>query len=159
MAKKHHTRANSRKPKLIDVEGHLLSPALHHRYESAVICRMSQGRSNTDARRVGLEDVLNEFQPSTWTKEELNRAFWLITHTNQSVGHMATFNWFAEGAPRLAGCELLRKLEQELALAVSRVTAVRCALEGQAQEKLQDWQARRASLSVLPPVANKGAQS
>ena len=61
MAKRNSTRRKARKPELINVEGHQLTPALNAGYERCLEARAAQNpdRNAGETLRLGLDDFLS----------------------------------------------------------------------------------------------------
>jgi hypothetical protein len=145
MVKRNSTRRMARKPKLINVEGHQLTPAFHAGYQ---FCLESRRRTNANADaeqilRLGLGDFLSTHRPSTKIKGQLRDLSRKIVHTALAVGAMDNYTFYAdETAIRSAGCKLVKELALELYNASAKLTAIAMNVEREETTKLQDWLAQ-----------------
>jgi hypothetical protein len=143
VAKKKSTRRTVRKPKLINVEGHQLTPAFYAGYE---FCLESRRRTNADADaeqilRLGLEDFLATHRPSSKIKGQLAEIYHTTTRLGLAVGTMDKYTWYESNpaSVRSSGCKLLQDLALELYNASAKLTAIALNVEREEKTKLQDW--------------------
>jgi hypothetical protein len=145
MVKRNSTRRKAGKPKLINVEGHQLTPAFYAGYE---FCLESRRRTNADADadqilRLGLEDFLANHRPSCKIKGQLSDLSMTALHAAIAVGTMNNYTFYAsEPGIRSAGCNLIKELALELYNTSAKLTAIAMNVEAEKTTKLQDWLAQ-----------------
>jgi hypothetical protein len=153
MAKRNSTRRKARKPKLINVEGHQLTPAFYAGYE---LCLESRGRTNAGADaekilRLGLEDFLATHRPSSKIKGQLAEIYHTTTRLGLAVGTMDKYTWYEPNpaSVRSSGCKLLKELALELYNASAKLTAIAMNVEAEETTKLQHWLAQDEQIARI----------
>jgi hypothetical protein len=153
MAKRNSTRRKAGKPKLIDVEGHQLTPAMYADYERCFERRvaMDKGTDPGWALRMSLDDFLSPYRPSSKIKGQLTELSSATMHAALAAGAMDNYTWFAANpaSVRLAGCQLLRDLSQEFDKAARVLSALAGGMEAQGDMKIQGWLHQAAFLEQL----------
>lgn len=146
MAKRNSTRRKVQKPKLINVEGHQLTPAFYAGYE---FCLEVRRRTNASADaqqilRLGLQDFLATHRPSAKIKGQLAEIYHTASRASLAVGTMDKYTWYESNpaSVRSAGCKLLKELALELYNASAKLTAIAMNVEAEGRTKLQDWLAQ-----------------
>ncbi|MGA7540628.1 MAG: hypothetical protein WBW93_17865 [Steroidobacteraceae bacterium] len=145
----------ARKPKLIEIDGHQLTPELYREYER---CRESRQHTNRGAsqahiERLALEDTVNKHRFSRSAKEKLSAIYLQLTavaSAAMALGHYP----FYESDPRhvqLAGCDALNRLAAEAQLLGAKIHAIGEAIRYEDREHLQDWLKRQAALDAASP--------
>lgn len=133
-------RPVARKPKFIEIEGHQLTGAMYADY---VRCVESRYRTNPkdDAARMGLDDFLAGYRPSTKIKGQLSAICHTATRVGLAIGAMDGYTfWNTDPASvRAAGCDLLKRLAIELGHASKKLSAIAWSVEAEEATKLQDW--------------------
>lgn len=146
MVKRNSTRRKARKPKLIDVEGHQLTPAMYARYELCLESRigMNKGADPGWALRLGLSDFLHIHRPSSKIGRQLAEIYHTASRVSVAVGAMDKYTWYESNpvSVRSAGCKLLKELALELYNASAKLTAIAMNVEAEETTKLQDWLAQ-----------------
>lgn len=143
MSKKQSTRRRkARKPKLISVEGHQLTEAMHADYERCLEARVRPNITAADTLRLGLSDFLSVYKPSNKIKDQLLRITQEAAHTAIALGSMRDYAWYEKGVVRSAGCELVEKLALELYNASAKLTAIAMNVKAEETTKLQHWLAQ-----------------
>jgi hypothetical protein len=143
MAKSKSTRRKARKPKLIEVEGHQLTEAMHADYVRCLESRMNKnsGAPVSLIESLALADFLEGYRPSTKIKGQLSEIYHATTRLGLAVGTMEGYTFYISGPAsiRSAGCHLLEKLALELYSASAKLTAIAMSVEAEEGSKLQDW--------------------
>jgi hypothetical protein len=144
-------RRPAQRPKLIEVEGHKLTPAMHAAYERHLESRASQHPSAKRALALGLEDFLAHYRPSHKIKDQLADIFKNVTTTGVAIGAMSEYTFYPTNpsSVRTAGCDLLKQLASELCHASARLAAIADAVKAESATKLQDWVAHDEALKRI----------
>jgi len=146
MVKRNSTRRKARKPKLINVEGHQLTPALYADYERRLEARVASNpeRDAGETLHLGLSDFLDGYRPSTKIKGQLAEIYHTASRASLAVAAMDKYTWFTSNpaSVRSAGCKLLKELALELYNASAKLTAIAGNVEAEERTKLQDWLAQ-----------------
>src|SRR6266704_3130910 len=133
MAKRNSTRRKVRKPKIVEVEGHQLTPALYADYERRLKARAASNpdRDAGETLRLGLSDFLDGYRPSTRIKGQLAEIYYTASRASLAVATMDKYTWYASkpAAIRAAGCKLLQDLALELYNASAKLTAIAMNVE------------------------------
>src|SRR5450631_1778628 len=129
MAKRNSTRRKARKPKLIEVEGHQLTEAMHEDYERCIESRARTNGGRATAARIeelALGDFLAGYRPSKKIEGQLVEICLAATHVGLAVGAMDGYTFSLSGPAmiRSAGCKLLQELGLELYNLSAKVTAI-----------------------------------
>jgi hypothetical protein len=153
MAKRNSTRRKAGKPKLINVEGHQLTPAQHAGYQ---LCLEQRAASNPnrdagETLRLGLDDFLAHHRPSHKIKGQLSEICHTTTRLGLAVGAMDGYTFYTSGPAsiRSAGCKLLTELALELYNASAKLTAIAMNVEAEKTTKLQDWLAQDERIAQI----------
>ena len=155
MAKRNSTRRAARKPKIIDVEGHQLTAAMHADYERCLESRSTvdlTSRSDGAARilQLGLADFLGGYRPSHKAKLQIQEIYLTASRVGLAVAAMGDYPFFTDaGAVRSGGCDLLKKLALDLYRESAKLTSIANAVEAENSTKLQDWLAQAEGLEQL----------
>jgi hypothetical protein len=153
MAKRNSTRHEARKPKIIDVEGHLLTAALYADYERRLKARAATNpdRDAGETLRLGLSDFLDGYRPSTKISRQLLEITKEAMTVSLAIGDMRHYSWSSSevDAIRAAGAELVKKLALELHNASAKLTAIAMSVEAEKTTKLQDWLARDQKIARI----------
>lgn len=152
-SKQRSKRRPARKPKLIEVEGHQLTPAQYASYELCLERRveMDKGTDPREPLRLGLGDFLSPHRPSHKIKGQLSELSRTAMHAALAIGTMDNYAWFTSNpaSVRSAGCKLLRELVLALYNASAKLTAIAMGVEAEETTKLQDWLARDQEIARL----------
>jgi hypothetical protein len=147
----HRRPARARKLKLIEIDGHLLTPELHDEYQ-----RRLEWRRDTNSgvplpashiAQMALSDVLAKFQFSMRAKEVLHGLYDELQSVAFAVAAFDGYPFYrSSGKPvRLAGCDALNRLAAEAQLLGAKIHAIGEAIRYEDREHLQDWQKRQAA--------------
>jgi hypothetical protein len=141
MAKRNSTRHKARKPKFIEVEGHLLTKAQHAQYELCLAGRTRPDKDREWTLRLGLSDFLSKYRPSCKINDQLLDITQTAMTASLAIGTMRDYMWSQSNPEsiRSTGCELVKKLALELYNASAKLTAIAMGVEAEETTKLQDW--------------------
>lgn len=152
----------TRKVKLIEVAGHLLSPELHQQYERHLESRRRTNRDEAQwsIEALALSDTIHQFRFSATTKEKVCPIYQQLTAVASALMALGLhYPFYERGARhvRLAGCDTLNRLAAEAQLLGAKIAAIGEAIRYEEGEKLQDWVKRQeafesASAYGLPPT-------
>jgi hypothetical protein len=143
-AKKRSTRRNARKPKIHTIEGHQLTEAMYKRYELCLEVRTRPDKDAEWTQRLGLDDFLSKYRPSTKIKGQLGEIYHAASRAILAVGAMQDYPFFTPqpASVRSAGCKLLREMALELYNVSAKLTGIADNVEAEEATKLQDWLVR-----------------
>lgn len=140
---KTHRRAARKAPRLIEIDGHQLSPEMVEKLHSAIEYRRGQqkpGDPHDRPARVGLSDVLWPHRPNQKATGRLVELYTRMGGVNLAVANMGRYPFSQEdGTIREAGCTLLRQLASEHVRAARILQHIAETIERERGAKLQDW--------------------
>jgi hypothetical protein len=152
MAAKHFSRRKVRKPKLIQIQGHRLTQAMHADFMQFFEKRMRTARGDDLGRveELALGDFLSAYRPSHTISGVILDIFDQTTAIGIAIGKMGDYNFYTKTTSvRTAGCELLKKLALDLYHASAKLTAAASNVEAEEATKLQDWLAQADTLKQI----------
>jgi hypothetical protein len=139
----------ARKAKLIEIDGHLLTPELHDEYQRCLESRQQRnpGAAWWEVEKLALSDVLAKVRFSLRTKELFPALYRQLVSVATGVAAFDDYPFYDSYAPhvRLAGCDTLNRLAAEAQLLGAKIHAIGEAIRYEEREKLQDWQRRQAA--------------
>ncbi len=161
MAKKNSTRRRARKPKLIDVKGHQLTDAMYADLNDRVGFRAAQTKDAHRALALGLDDFLSKYRPSRKAESLLLDISKGTTSVALAIGAMSNYGFYVSNplSIRSAGCEVLKRLAQELHHASTKLTAFANSVEAEESTKLQDWIVRDEQVARIGQGAKVAAHA
>jgi hypothetical protein len=142
----------ARKPKLIEIDGHQLTPELHREYERHLESRQhtNRGDSQEGIEEIALSDTIYKYRFSAPAslREKLSPIYRQLTAVASAAIALGLHYPFYECDARdvrLAGCDALNRLAAEAQLLGAKIHAVGEAIRYEDREHLQDWQKRQAA--------------
>jgi hypothetical protein len=152
-AKQKSARRKGRKPKLIDIEGHQLTPAMYADYQRYIESRKTTNAGYTvqQIEDLALSDFLSGYRPSIKIKRQVIVLSCMASRTTVAIGEMRDYSFYAgePAAIRSAGCKLLRDLAKELSNSAGVLMAMADGVEAEKEMKIQDWLAQAVALEQL----------
>ena len=144
--------ARGRKPKLIEIAGHQLTPDLHREYEHRL---ESRHRTNRDQPQehieaLALSDVLSRFRFSMRGRELFPALYAELSSLALAVAVFDRYPFYDHDPDhvRRTGCDALNRLAAEAQLIGAKIHAIGEAIRYESREHLQDWVARKAAFDA-----------
>ncbi len=145
-----------RKPKLIQIDGHQLTPELYRLYEHRLESRQRINRELPQERikELALSDTIYEFRFSGSAKEKLSPIYAQLSAAALAVmalgQHYPFYDRHARHV-RLTGCDTLNRLAAEVQHLGAKIHAIGEAIRYEDREHLQDWIKRQEALEASTP--------
>jgi len=160
-ATKKRPRAKARKSKIIEIDGHQLTPDLYDQYQRRLEWRQRTNRNMPQDRikEIALSDVLAKFRFSLSAKTALLELYQQLLSVALGAAALGGYPFHDSHARnvRLCGCDALNRLATEAQLLGAKLHALQDAIRYENLEHLQDWQKRQAAYDAasaygLPPT-------
>jgi hypothetical protein len=131
-----------RKPEVIEVDGHILTPEVHQKYVDAFLVRESTNKGDPVERRMqlALADALSDERPSHTAEAHLRALYDRMSAVNLALGNAIRYPfWSGNGAVIKPGCAMLRLIAADHYRTALMLNAIIAGIEGESSTKLQDW--------------------
>lgn len=161
-ARKRTNQRKASKVKLIEVAGHLLTPELHDRYLRCLQDKQRRSDGAVSHERIvhtALDAVTYTYRFSHASKDELLVPLYSeLTALAFAMMALRDYPFYNRDSRdlRSVGCDALDRLAAVAQRAGSKLHMIAEAIRHEADEKLQDWQRRRAAYDAAQSEAGDG---